>query len=496
MKHFKLLLISGIIGVFFLGCSEEKVAKAEPVPVQAEPSGKIIKIKGEVFSTKNGKKTQLSLNSKIFPGSTLETGKDSLARVLFSDGGVIAIGKESSFALEDYFYSENEKRADINFKRGMFEAISGKIGKSNPDKFKLKAKTATMGIRGTHIVGNLKDDGEDLLACIEGAIVVEAKDISGNITTAPVKAGMQVKVDETNTEGIKPSSIEYDEILAIINSTGLKGGEKILEKALRNLNPKPKVKRKGSYFHLALGVNRKARENVRYKLISKITGVKINSRTGELKVPTQLVEDNPITVAVKVTAKDYDETKEYVIQKGDAKDWVDIKAGAGFIVALKNDGTLWAWGKNNDGQLGLGYKKFVIKPTNVFSKIPFKSFDVGENFVVAVKADGTLWTWGDNTNGKLGLDDYSTRRKPTQIGKEKNWNSVSVGESHSLALKADGSLWAWGENIGGKLGTGDSIDYTKPTKIQSDTPWEKVTAGMEHSLGIKKDGTLWAWGVN
>jgi alpha-tubulin suppressor-like RCC1 family protein len=123
----------------------------------------------------------------------------------------------------------------------------------------------------------------------------------------------------------------------------------------------------------------------------------------------------------------------------------------------------------------------------------------GNSHTLGIQKDGTLWAWGDNTYGQLGLGDHTEPTIPTQVGTgwvylAAGWVAVTTEWFHSLGLKADGSLWAWGDNTYGQLGLGDTTQQTIPTEVGRG--WVAVAAGWFHSLGLKADGSLWAWGDN
>jgi len=164
---------------------------------------------------------------------------------------------------------------------------------------------------------------------------------------------------------------------------------------------------------------------------------------------------------------------------------------------------LYSWGYNDDGQLGLGDIVHRSSPVQVGSLNDWTQISAGGSVGIssyfhslAVKADGTLWSWGYNGSGQLGLDDITSRSSPVQVGSLTDWTQVSGGDSHSLAVKTDGTLWAWGNNGSGRLGDGTTVSKSSPVQIGSLTNWAQVSAGYDHSLAVKTDGTLWAWGDN
>jgi alpha-tubulin suppressor-like RCC1 family protein len=169
-----------------------------------------------------------------------------------------------------------------------------------------------------------------------------------------------------------------------------------------------------------------------------------------------------------------------------------IAAGDGHSLAVKPDGSLWAWGSNRLGQLGdgtSGWDNYRATPLRVMSDVAAVA---GSSHALALKTDGTLWAWGANTGGQLGdgtTDDrYSTVYVMDQV------SAVAAGAMHSFALKTDGSLWGWGSNYVGQLGDGTTDDRSRPGYVTGGVA--AVAAGAGHSLVLKTDGSLWACGRN
>ena len=187
------------------------------------------------------------------------------------------------------------------------------------------------------------------------------------------------------------------------------------------------------------------------------------------------------------------------VQVGALTNWRSVAAGgAGTSLAIKTDGTLWAWGLNNYGQLGLSDVTNRSSPVQVGALTNWLSAACGYQSSIAVKTDGTLWAWGRNDGGQLGLNvsytvSYSS---PKQVGTLTNWRGVTSRGSFCLAVKTDGTLWAWGGGGFGELGLGNTTSYSSPKQVGALTNWQLISAGGQHSLAVKTDGTLWAWGRN
>ena len=183
-------------------------------------------------------------------------------------------------------------------------------------------------------------------------------------------------------------------------------------------------------------------------------------------------------------------------QEDSNKTWQSVSTGADFTVAIASDGTLWAWGANNYGQLGNGSTQYKYVPTQEDSNgTSWKSVSASYYHTMAIKEDGTLWTWGRNYYGQLGDNTNNDRYTPTQENSHgTTWKSLSAGTSHSAAIKEDGTLWTWGYNDYGQLGDNTQIDRNIPTQEDSNGTWNSVSAGDYHTAAIRSDGTLWSMG--
>ena len=178
--------------------------------------------------------------------------------------------------------------------------------------------------------------------------------------------------------------------------------------------------------------------------------------------------------------------------------WKQVSAGTNQTAAIKTDGTLWTWGRNSFGALGIHNTTDRSTPVTTFTGgTNWKQVSVGYSVTAAIKTDGTLWTWGSGNAGKLGNNDDQERRTPvTTFAGGTNWKQVNAGTYHTVAIKTDGTLWVWGYN-GGRLGTNGGNDRLTPvTTFAGGTNWKQVSGGGSHTAAIKTDGTLWVWGTN
>ncbi len=176
-------------------------------------------------------------------------------------------------------------------------------------------------------------------------------------------------------------------------------------------------------------------------------------------------------------------------------DVVKVVASNAHSVALKNDGTVYAWGLGTSGQLGDGtiVSKSVPVQVLVNNIVDIIASNAG-SFTLALKNDGTVWSWGLNTNGQLGDGTVTLRSTPVQVMNLSNVISIGAGTSHSLAIKSDGSVWAWGLNSNYQLGDGTNTQRNQPVEVLDISDAVDLSAGAIHSYAVKSDGSVWAWG--
>lgn len=165
-------------------------------------------------------------------------------------------------------------------------------------------------------------------------------------------------------------------------------------------------------------------------------------------------------------------------------------------IILASEGSLWAWGAEEDGWpvLGLNNVRNSSSLRRIGNETNWISVAVGESHTLAVKADGSLWGWGGNIHHQLGEDIPRMQRVPAQISSGNDWIQVATGSAQSLALKKDGSLWAWGSNWAGPLGIGDIRETSIAVQVGMDQDWKRLWAGGIQTVAQKSNGSLWFWG--
>lgn len=178
--------------------------------------------------------------------------------------------------------------------------------------------------------------------------------------------------------------------------------------------------------------------------------------------------------------------------------WSDVSCGYSFISAVKKDGTLWCWGRNLFGQIGDNTTTDKSSPVQTLTfATNWASTSAAIDYVAGIKTDGTLWLWGRNYWGNLGDGTRTDKSSPVQTAAlGTNWSQVSCGQRSVVAVKTDGSIWSWGDNGYGQLGDNTTDAKSSPVQVLGGTNWSSVSAGSFGNLAIKKDGTLWSWGRN
>jgi len=181
---------------------------------------------------------------------------------------------------------------------------------------------------------------------------------------------------------------------------------------------------------------------------------------------------------------------------------VDVAGGGpgaaqGFSLAVRSDGVVFAWGYNADGELGLGNTSTgPMVPTQIPSFANVLTVSAGSQFAVALKKDGTVWAWGVNDHGQLGKGDNFPSSSPLQVPGVSNIVKVAAGLAHVLALRADGAVFAWGWNQYGQIGNNSTIDSLVPVQVGLPGAAIDITASALESWAALAGGSVYGWGEN
>ena len=165
--------------------------------------------------------------------------------------------------------------------------------------------------------------------------------------------------------------------------------------------------------------------------------------------------------------------------------------------AIKTDGTMWGWGNNTYGYLGDNTtSNSKSSPVQIYGGGTTWSKVTASGGTLSIKTDGTLWSWGWNGAGMLGLNQGPSQLEscssPVQVPGT-TWSHISAGGNCAYAVKTDGTLWTWGVNDKGNLGQNNTTKYSSPTQIPG-TTWNFVTGAEKQAFATKTDGSLWSWG--
>jgi alpha-tubulin suppressor-like RCC1 family protein len=177
--------------------------------------------------------------------------------------------------------------------------------------------------------------------------------------------------------------------------------------------------------------------------------------------------------------------------------WRTVKAGYSHTCATRVDGTLWCWGNNANGELGIGSTVTQeTTPVRVGTDATWNVLSVGALHACATRTNGTLWCWGYNASGEIGIGGAVTQRSPVQVGTDTNWSTVATGLYTTCAIRTNGTLWCWGLNHHGQLGIGNLLSQSTPTQVGSATSWNSAVGAYVHTCATRTDGGLWCWGYN
>ena len=184
------------------------------------------------------------------------------------------------------------------------------------------------------------------------------------------------------------------------------------------------------------------------------------------------------------------------VQVAGVSNAIAVSAGYLHSMAIRDDGAILSWGSNHDGQLGCGGYTISNTPIQANGLSNVASVSAGEGQSLALMTDGTVFSWGNNWYGQLGDGTEIGRGTPAQINTLSSIIEIAAGSTHCLALKLDGSVLGWGQNAYGNLGDGTTTSKSVPVNISGFSGAIAVAAGENYSLVLKSDGTVWASGSN
>ncbi len=190
--------------------------------------------------------------------------------------------------------------------------------------------------------------------------------------------------------------------------------------------------------------------------------------------------------------------------------WKDVSLTGGHVCAIKSDDTVWCWGDDGYGQVGNNAAlagqpiPTAISTGGAWSQIQtfwgwwtsLSGSNAEGSHSCALKSDGTIWCWGRNNYGQLGNNTTSNKAIPTTLNGGGTWSKMSTMSTHACGIKSDSTLWCWGKNAAGEVGDATTVTKTVPTAIGTDS-WTSVVVGpANHTCAIQSDNSLWCWGEN
>lgn len=208
-----------------------------------------------------------------------------------------------------------------------------------------------------------------------------------------------------------------------------------------------------------------------------------NNEEGQLTVAGSTSEPRPVAVAPELRFQ-------------------TVGLGQGHTCAIQTTGALLCWGRNTTGQLGQGEGAPVriTTPSAVGTDTDWDALAVGQDQALAIRLDGTLWAFGLDGNdlevGSLGLPGIGVYTTPVQVGDADNWRLVATDTFHSCGIRGAGELWCWGQNADGQLALADREPRDLPTRVGTRDDWEAVAVSRFHTCALRRDGTVWCAGAN
>jgi alpha-tubulin suppressor-like RCC1 family protein/subtilisin family serine protease len=289
---------------------------------------------------------------------------------------------------------------------------------------------------------------------------------------------------------------------SVITVTSLDGGH-IASANVSIIIPVEGIKLDQDFLRLVLGdnpVKLNASIQPENATFTKVKWESSNSNVVEVDSNGIITPIGTGTAKVSVITEDGNYTSSSVVTVWENKvsfNIKDIYGGQTHSLAVNEDGTAWAWGANNHGQLGDGTYNSRYTPIKISNLSNVRAVKAGQDHSVALTNTGNVYTWGVNSQGQLGLGRYDVYNPlPEKNQYLDGIIQIAAGAYHSVALKNDGTVWAWGNNESGQLGDGTTITRWSPVQINNLTNVIAISAGFNFNTALKSDGTVWAWGNN
>lgn len=190
-------------------------------------------------------------------------------------------------------------------------------------------------------------------------------------------------------------------------------------------------------------------------------------------------------------------TQEQPLKVGNWNDWLSVSVGENHTCAIRQDHSLWCWGRDDYGQVG--NPNTITPSAEPFQVHPNEQWIMvvsGRFFNCAIKADESAWCWGGNANGQLGNLTIETQSEPVPVAGNQRWQWLTAGPLHICAIDTEQGLWCWGDNWSGQLGNGNFSDAIQPIQVDSSLEYTMVAAGEYNTCASKQNQSFWCWGHN
>jgi alpha-tubulin suppressor-like RCC1 family protein len=187
-------------------------------------------------------------------------------------------------------------------------------------------------------------------------------------------------------------------------------------------------------------------------------------------------------------------------QAASFQDWVTVSAGYADTCGVRNNGKLYCWGRDNEGQIGDGDATGAIAPRRIGSFEDWDTVVAGDTHTCGIRHGGKLYCWGRDDNGQVGDGGEleASILAPRRVGDFEDWATVSTGSSHTCGVRRNGKLYCWGYDFDGQIGNGAAgpLRVDAPKRIGSFDDWDTVVGGDAQTCGIRHGGKLYCWGYD